>query len=101
MKKLNPMHPGEVLREEFLKPLGLKPYTAARMLGIPRTRVERIASEMSGITADTALRFARLFGTSAEFWLNLQGRYDMLVAQKEIGRELARIKPAPRDVRAA
>ena len=101
MKKLNPMHPGEVLREEFLKPLGLKPYTAARMLGIPRTRFERIASETSGITADTALRFARLFGTSAEFWLNLQGRYDMLVAQKEIGRELDKIKPATRDVRAA
>ena len=88
------MHPGEVLREEFLKPLDLKPYTAAKMLGIPRTRVERIANELSGITADTALRFAKLFGTSAEFWLNLQSRFDMLTAQKQIARELSKIKPA-------
>lgn len=101
MKKLAPMHPGEVLREEFLKPLALKPYTAAKMLGIPRTRVERIANELSGITADTALRFARLFGTSAEFWLNLQSRFDMLTAQKEIGRELSKIKPATERANAA
>ena len=101
MKKLAPMHPGEVLREEFLKPLALKPYTAARMLGIPRTRVERIAKELSGITADTALRFAKLFGTSAEFWLNLQSRFDMLTAQRKIGRELSKIKPASEGADAA
>lgn len=88
------MHPGEVLREEFLLPLGLKPYSAAKRLGVPRTRIERIAAEKIGITADTALRLAKLFGTSAEFWLNLQSRYDMLTAQKEIGRELNKIKPA-------
>ena len=87
------MHPGEVLREEFLNPPALKPYTAAKMLGIPRTRVECIANETNGITADTALRFARLFGTSAEFWLNLQSRFDMLTAQRKIGRELRKIKP--------
>ncbi len=93
MKKLAPMHPGEVLREEFLVPLKLKPYGAAKMLGIPRTRIERIVAEEIGITADTALRLAKLFGTSAEFWLNLQSRYDMLTAQKEISRELRKIKP--------
>ena len=94
MAKLAPMHPGEVLREEFLVPLGLKPYSVAKMLDIPRTRIERIAAEEIGITADTALRLGKLFGTSAEFWLNLQSRYDMLMAQKEIGRELNKIKPA-------
>jgi|SRR5450432_3726593 addiction module HigA family antidote len=94
MAKLAPMHPGEVLREEFLVPLGLKPYGVAKMLDIPRTRIERIAAEEIGITADTALRLGKLFGTSAEFWLNLQSRYDMLMAQKEIGRELNKIRPA-------
>jgi addiction module HigA family antidote len=100
MKKLAPMHPGEVLREEFLGPLGLAPYSVAKMLGVPRTRIERIAAEKIGITADTALRLAKLFGTSAEFWLNLQSRYDMLTAQKEIGRELNKIKPAVEVARA-
>ena len=94
MAKLAPMHPGEVLREEFLVPLGLKPYSVAKMLDIPRTRIERIAAEEIGITADTALRLGKLFGTSADFWLNLQSRYDMLMAQKKIGRELSKIKPA-------
>jgi addiction module HigA family antidote len=95
------MHPGEVLREEFLVPLGLKPYSAAKRLGVPRTRIERIVAEEIGITADTALRLAKLFGTSAEFWLNLQSRYDMLTAQKEIGRELNKIKPAIETTHAA
>ena len=94
MTKRAPMHPGEVLREEFLVPLGLKPYSVAKMLDIPRTRIERIAAEEIGITADTALRLGKLFGTSAEFWLNLQSRYDILMAQKEIGRELNKIRPA-------
>jgi len=94
MTKLAPMHPGEVLREEFLVPLGLKPYGVAKMLAIPRTRIERIVAEEIGITADTALRLGKLLGTSAEFWLNLQSRYDMLMAQKEIGLELKKIKPA-------
>jgi len=94
MAKLAPMHPGEVLREEFLIPLGLKPYGVAKMLAVPRTRIERIVAEEIGITADTALRLGRLFGTSAEFWLNLQSRYDMLIAQKEIARALKKIKPA-------
>ena len=73
-----PMHPGEMLREEFLLPLGLSPGKVAKAAGIPRTRIERIVGEKVGISADTALRLGRVLGTSAEFWLNLQMRYDLL-----------------------
>ena len=89
---LPPMHPGEMLREEFLKSLGLTPYRVARACGVPRTRIERIAREELGITADTALRLAKFFGTSAGFWLNLQGRYDLEVAERAIANELAAIE---------
>lgn len=93
VKRFAPVHPGEMLREEFLDPLGLTPYAVAKACGVPRTRIERIAREELGITADTALRLAKFFGTSAEFWLNLQVRYDMLMAERAIGQELKRIEP--------
>ena len=93
VKTLPPMHPGEMLREEFLEPLGLTPYAVARACGVPRTRIERIAREELGISADTALRIARLFGTSVEFWLNLQTRYDILTAARAIAKDLERIEP--------
>jgi addiction module HigA family antidote len=86
------MHPGEVLREEFLVPLALSAGKLARICGVPRTRMERIASEETGITADTALRLSKAFGTTARMWLNLQNSYDMRVAQREIGKELAGIE---------
>jgi|SRR6478672_4331279 addiction module HigA family antidote len=92
VKKLPPMHPGEVLREEFLAPLALSAGKLARICGVPRTRIERIANEETGITADTALRLSKAFGTTAQMWLNLQNSYDMRVAQQEIGKELARIE---------
>jgi addiction module HigA family antidote len=94
---LPPMHPGEMLREEFLKPLGLSPYRVAKACGVPRTRIERIAREELGITADTALRLAKFFGTTAGFWLNLQRRYDLEVAEKVIARELAAIETYKRE----
>lgn len=94
MKKLAPMHPGEVLREEFLKPFNLSASAVAKKLSLPRTRIERIAAEETGITVDTALRLARLFNTSAEFWLNLQRDYEVQIAEKAIGRELRKIEPA-------
>ena len=72
--KLPPLHPGEVLREEYLKPLGLTPYALAAALDVPRTRIERLANEETGITADTALRLGRYFRTTPEFWMNLQDR---------------------------
>jgi addiction module HigA family antidote len=91
-KRLPPLHPGEVLREEFLVPLGLSPGALAKAMGVPRTRVERIAAESSGITADTALRFSKALGTSAQLWLNLQNRYDVERAQRAIGKQIDKIK---------
>lgn len=90
-KKLPPLHPGEILREEFLVPLNLAPGALAKAMGVPRTRVERIAAETSGITADTALRLSKALGTSAELWLNLQTRFDVETAERAIGKDLARI----------
>ncbi len=90
-KTLPPLHPGEVLREEFLVPLELSPGALAKAMGVPRTRVERIASETSGITADTALRLSRALGTSAQLWLNLQNRFDIETAERAIGKELGKI----------
>ena len=99
-KKLPPLHPGEVLREEFLIPLGLSSGALAKAMGVPRTRVERIAAETSGITADTALRLSKALGTSAQLWLNLQTRYDVETAERAIGRELGKIKRVTADAAA-
>lgn len=74
-----PIHPGEILREEFLVPLGLKPYTLAKKLHVPRTRIERLAAETTPVTPDTALRLAKFFGTTPQFWMNMQASYDLAV----------------------
>jgi addiction module HigA family antidote len=92
-KKLAPLHPGEVLRKEFLTPLNMSAGALARACGVPRTRIERIASEQIGVTADTALRLAKVFGTSPELWLNLQNDFDVQTAKREIGKELEKIDP--------
>ncbi len=92
-KKLPPMHPGEVLREEFLNPLNISAGELARVCGIPRTRIERLANEETGVTADTALRLGKALGTSAQLWLNLQNGYDVRIAEREIGKALAKIAP--------
>jgi antitoxin HigA-1 len=92
-KKLAPMHPGEVLREDFLIPLGLSRSALAKTCGVPRTRIERIANEETAITADTALRLGKALGTSAQLWLNLQNDFDMRVAKRQIGKELDKITP--------
>jgi addiction module HigA family antidote len=88
---LPPLHPGEVLREEFLDPMGLSAYMVAKSCGVPRTRIERIAREELGISADTALRLGRFFGIEPEFWINLQTRYDLATTGKAISRALERI----------
>jgi antitoxin HigA-1 len=92
-KKVPPMHPGEVLREEFTKPLDLTAYALAKALGVPRTRIERIEREETAITADTAHRLGRYFGTTPQFWLNLQTEYDLRRAAAEMGAALERIEP--------
>ncbi len=88
---LPPLHPGEVLREEFLVPMNLSPYALAKACDVPRTRIERIAREEMGITADTALRLGRYFGIEPQFWLNLQNRHDLATANDAIGPALDRI----------
>jgi addiction module HigA family antidote len=93
MTRTAPIHPGEVLREEFLKPLGLSAGKVARATGVPRTRIERLAAEQVDLTPDTALRLARYFGTSAEFWMNLENRYALERASDALGDELDRIQP--------
>jgi antitoxin HigA-1 len=89
---LPPMHPGEMLREEFMKPMGLTPYKVAKACGVPRTRIKRLVREELGISADTALRLAKLFGTSAGFWMNLQARYDVRMAERAIAADLKAIE---------
>ena len=92
-RKLAPMHPGEVLREEFLIPLDMSAGALAKVCGVPRTRIERLANEETGVTADTALRLSKAFGTSRELWLNLQTDYNMQTAKRQMGKELAKIEP--------
>src|SRR5207248_2439146 len=91
--KLRPIHPGEILREEFMKPRGLSQNALARGLGVPPRRINEIVLEKRGITADTALRLARFFGTTAEMWTGLQSDYDLRLAryhrQEQIEREVA------------
>ncbi|MEH6645276.1 HigA family addiction module antitoxin [Sulfitobacter sp.] len=79
-----PMHPGEVLKELYLDPLKLGAIALSRRLGVPRTRIERLIKGTTGITPDTALRFARAFSTTPAYWVNLQTNYDMALAVKEI-----------------
>jgi antitoxin HigA-1 len=92
-KKLPPLHPGEVLREEFLVPLKMSPGVLAKACGVPRTRIERLANEQIDVTADTALRLSKAFGTTPELWLNLQNSFDVQTARKKIAAELDRIAP--------
>ena len=77
------IHPGEILREEYLKPLNMSAGTLARKLDVPRTRIERIVGEQTGITTDTALRLAKFFGTTPRFWINLQSNYALAIAERE------------------
>ncbi|NRG19403.1 HigA family addiction module antidote protein [Rhizobiales bacterium] len=91
-RRLPPMHPGEVLREEFMEPHGLSAYAVAKACHIPRTRIERIVREETGITTDTALRLAKYFGTTPEFWLNLQNRYEMETTEPQIRADLEMIE---------
>ena len=90
MKKLHPVHPGEVLLEDFMKPLGLSQYRVAMDIGVPPLRISQIVRGIRSITADTALRLGRYFGTTPGIWLRLQARYDLEVAQQRYGKEIDR-----------
>jgi antitoxin HigA-1 len=89
-RKLRPIHPGEVLLEEFLKPLGISQYRLAKDVRVPPRRINDIVHGTRAITADTALRLARYFQTSERFWLNLQTRYDLEVEKDILGDRLER-----------
>jgi len=90
MKTLPPVHPGEVLLEDFMKPLGLSQYRLARDIGVPALRISQIVRGKRSITADTAMRLARYFGTSAVVWLRLQARYDLEVAEARLAKRINR-----------
>jgi addiction module HigA family antidote len=93
MEKLNNVHPGEILLEEFLIPLEITAYRLAKETFIPQTRISEIIKGNRRITADTALRFSKYFGTSAKFWLGLQDDYDLEEEKTNKGNELNNIKP--------
>ncbi len=89
-KKLAPIHPGEVLLEEFLEPLEISQYRLAKDISVPARRINEIVHRKRGVSADTALRLARYFGTSEQFWLNLQALHDLDVERDRLGDRLDR-----------
>jgi antitoxin HigA-1 len=93
MDKLAPIHPGEVLMEDFIEPLGITQHKVAVAIDVPPRRINEIVHGKRRITADTALRLARYFGTSDLFWVNLQNRYDLEVERDALGESLDRIEP--------
>jgi antitoxin HigA-1 len=95
-KRLRNVHPGEVLAEEFLAPMGLSQYALAKAIGVPITRIAEICAQRRAVTADTALRFARFFGTSPKFWLGIQEDFDLEEAAISSKREIAAIHPYAR-----
>lgn len=88
-KSLEPIHPGEILLEDFMKPMGVSINRLARDVSVPPGRISEIVNGKRGISADTALRLARFFGTSADVWVGLQVEFDLRVAQREVGTEIA------------
>lgn len=94
-RRLPPVHPGEILRNEFLTPMGISIYGLANALHVPRSRINDIVLGRRAITTDTALRLGRYFGTSPEFWINLQPRYDLDVANRTVRRKIEQ-EVAPR-----
>jgi addiction module HigA family antidote len=93
MRKLKPVTPGELLLEEFLKPMGISRYRLAKEIGVPAQRIGDIVAGKRAITADTDLRLCRFFGLSNGYWLRAQAAYDTEVAERALGSQLAKIKP--------
>ena len=93
MRKVPYPHPGEILLEEFLKPMGISQYRLAKEIGVPQRRIGEIVAGNRAVTADTGLRLSRFFGMSEGFWLGLQMDYDAAKAKDSLGKTLSRIKP--------
>src|ERR671927_818629 len=93
MKKLKPVTPGELLLEEFLSPMGISQYRLAKEIGVPPQRIGEIVAGKRSITADTDLRLCRFFGLSKGYWLRAQAEYDAEVAERALGKAIAKIKP--------
>lgn len=91
--RIPPTHPGRILRLDFMEPLDLTVYRLAKEIGVPIPRVHAIVQEKRAVTADTALRLARYFRTSAEFWMSIQSLYELETARDEVGPELEKITP--------
>jgi addiction module HigA family antidote len=87
-QKINPVHPGEVLMEEFLKPMGISQNKLARAISVPPRRINEIVLEKRSVSADTALRLAQYFGTSAKFWMGLQSDYDLDITKDKVGQRI-------------
>ena len=87
-EKIKPVHPGEILREEFLRPMGISQYRLARDIGVQPTRINQIVKGKAGISADTALRLGKYFQMSAQFWLNLQSHYELEITRDRMKRRL-------------
>ncbi len=88
-----PVHPGEILSEEFLGPMSVSQYQLAKSIGVPALRISQIVRGKRSVTADTALRLSKYFGLNDSYWLRLQARFDEQVAKQQLARELARIEP--------
>lgn len=97
-RDLPPVHPGEILSEDFLNPMGITRYRLAKSIGVPQRRIDEICAGKRSITADTALRLARFFGTDAQSWMNLQAHYDLEVAQMNLAERILREVTPHKDV---
>src|SRR4030043_1851092 len=93
MNRIPNIHPGEILSEDFLKPMGISAYRLSKGANIDQTRISEIIRGKRSVTADTALRLARFFGNSPEFWLNLQAHYDLEQKKREMEKDLKKIRP--------
>jgi addiction module HigA family antidote len=101
-KRIPPTHPGDILREDFLKPLGMTTYRLAKVINVPLNRVTAIAAGKRAVSADTALRLGRAFSMNPDFWLRLQARYDLEVARGRLSKRIAReVQPFVPPARAA
>ena len=91
-KTIAPVHPGEILMEEFLKPMGFSQYRLAMTMDVPPRRINEIIHGLRSISADTAIRLGRVFGMSPEFWMNLQAHYDLEIAEDKLGNKIEHLK---------